>query len=56
MIGALFCRCYAMKGGTCIFILDDIFRSFTNISDKIIMKDQNPVRTNKQTGIISTIY
>jgi exonuclease III len=24
MIGALFCRCYAMKGGTCIVILDNI--------------------------------
>jgi hypothetical protein len=29
---------------------------YLTISDKIITKDQNPVLTNKYTGIISTIY
>jgi hypothetical protein len=29
---------------------------YLTISDKVITKDQNPVLTNTQTGIISTIY
>jgi hypothetical protein len=29
---------------------------YVTVSDKIITKDQNPVLTNTQTGLISTIY